>query len=244
MRDYWPDEGTWGESMSVQNPRDRNSTNAAHARTAQKLASFAQSKNALLDSLRDIYERGPKTEPFDEVKSWSSLTQIAILYLRFVQMRRRRMPVAVCIKRLDQIANALGRARVLLNKANQDTVSGELFRGWCAEANLSYATDSTADLSRADEEVASMPATLKKLEMAAHRAAKDMRPVRGRPKGTMVLPQFCVQALAKVYRTSTELKPGRGDGPFAQFVCKFLSATGEHMLEYPSIVDVIKAARL
>jgi hypothetical protein len=154
------------------------------------------------------------------------------------------MPVAVCIKRLDQIANALGRARVLLDTAKQDTVSSELFRGWCAEANLSFATDSTEDLSRAYEEVACMPARVKMLEMAARRAAKDMRPVRGRPKGPTVLPQFCVEALAKVYRTSTERKPGRGDGPFAQFVYEFLIATGQRLLEYRSMVDVIKAARL
>jgi hypothetical protein len=60
----------------------------------------------------------------------------------------------------------------------------------------------------------------------------------------MILPQYYVEALATVYRTSTERKPGRGDGPFAQFVDEFLSATGQRMLEYPSIVDVIKAARL
>jgi hypothetical protein len=154
------------------------------------------------------------------------------------------MPLAICIKRLDQIADALGRARVLLDRAKKDTVSSELFRGWYAEANLSYTTDSTEDFSRAYEEVASIPAIIERLEMAARRASKNLRPVRGRPKGTMILPQYCVEALAKVYRTSTELKPGRGDGPFAQFVCKFLRAMGQHMLEYPSIVDVIKAARL
>jgi hypothetical protein len=153
------------------------------------------------------------------------------------------MPVAV-IKRLDQIAKALGRARMLLDKANQDTVSSELFRGWCAEAKISYAKALTADLSRAYEEVVSMPARVKRLEMAARRAAKDMRPVRGRPKGTMVLPQFCVEALAKAYRTSTELTPGRGYGPFARFVYDFLIAIGQRVLAYRSVVDVIKSSDL
>jgi hypothetical protein len=229
--------------MSINKTRPRSSPQkTTQARLAAKLASFSDSKNVLLDILRNVHDGGPRTEPFDAKKAWNSLTQLADLHLR--QMRRRKMPVAVCIKRLDQIANALGRARVLLDRAKQDTVSSELYGGWYAEANLSYATSSTEDLSRAYEEVASIPAIIERLEMAARRASKNMRPVRGRPKGTMILPRFCVEALAKVYRTSTELKPGRGDGPFAQFVCKFLSATGEHMLEYPSIVDVIKAARV
>jgi hypothetical protein len=81
MRDYRPDEGTWGESMSVQKPRDRNSTNAAHARTAQKLASFAQSKKVLLQVLRDMYSRGPNTRPFNVDKARDSLMRIANEYL-------------------------------------------------------------------------------------------------------------------------------------------------------------------
>jgi hypothetical protein len=228
--------------MSINKSRRRSSPQKTpQAQLAAKLASFYQNKNVLLDILRNVHERGPRTGPFDAKTAWNSLTQIADLYLR--QMRRRKLPVAVCIKRLNQIANALGRARVLLDRAKQDTVITELYGGWYAQANLSYATSSTADFSRAYEEVASMPARVKKLEMAARRAAKNMRPVRGRPKGPTVLPQFCVEALAKVYRTSTERKPGRGDGPFAQFVREFLSATGQHMLKYPSLVDVIKATR-
>jgi hypothetical protein len=59
-----------------------------------------------------------------------------------------------------------------------------------------------------------------------------------------MVPEFCVEALAKVYRTSTELKPGRGDGPFAEFVYEFLIAIGQRVVTYQSLVDVIKAAHL
>jgi hypothetical protein len=208
-----------------------------------KLASFERHKTVLLHNLRGIYERGPKTEPFDADKAWDSLTRIADEYLRVVQVRGDRVPVAVRVKRLEQIAKALGRARVLLDKAKQDTVRNDLIRGWCAEAKIlpgSVITKDGSPLALVYDEVAGMPARVKKLEMAARRAAKDMHTTRGRPKGKVVLPGECVRALAKVYRASTGVKPGKSDGPFARFVYAFLAVTGQRVLAYRSVVDVIK----
>jgi hypothetical protein len=148
---------------------------------------------------------------------------------------------------LEQIAKALGRARVLLDKAKQDTVRNDLIRGWRAEAKIlpgSVITKDGSPLALVYDEVTRMPARVKMLEKAALRAAKDMRTERGRPKGTVVLPRGCVHALARVYRTSTGKNIGKGDGPFARFVYAFLVATGQRVLAYRSVVDVITSSHL
>jgi hypothetical protein len=41
---------------------------------------FDHHKEALLTMLRDAYDRGPKSEPFDEPKSWIHLTGLARIY--------------------------------------------------------------------------------------------------------------------------------------------------------------------
>jgi hypothetical protein len=188
--------GHAGKNMSVQKSRDRNSPKAAHVLIAAKLASFAQSKKVLLDSLRDMYERGPKNEPFDAEKSWNSLTHIARGYLWIVQARGNRIPFAVRVKRLQQLAQAIGRARELVDKAKRDTVRSDLFRGWCAEANILI--DEESVLRPVYDKIEDVVANLGTLERAARRAAKDIRTVRGRPKGTEVLPPGCVPALARI----------------------------------------------
>jgi hypothetical protein len=218
--------------MSVYERRGKNtiwrmeivSRKAARAPIAGKLTSFAKHKKALLDNLRAMYERGLKSEPFDPDKSWCSLTQVAELYFWWLVMKEETVPVADRVKRLRQIAEALGRARGLIDKA----VGNDLFRGWCAEAGIAPAvyglTEQGSILTRVADELENAVANLSTLERAAHRAAHDMRPSRGRPKGTIVLPLDCISGLARVYRTSTWLKPGAGNGPFARFVHAFLTA--------------------
>ena len=44
-----------------------------------------------------------------------------------------------------------------------------------------------------------------------------------------VLPYVFVEALAAVYRHTTGVKPGAGDGSFAKFVCAVLDALGREM---------------
>lgn len=80
-----------------------------------------------------------------------------------------------------------------------------------------------------------------------------MRTAHGRPKGTGVVPNEFVEALAAVYRHTTDVKPRSGDGDFAKFVCAVLDALGRYndaedesaagTLKYDSVLDVIKDAR-
>ena len=54
-----------------------------------------------------------------------------------------------------------------------------------------------------------------------------------------------IEGLAGVYRDSTSLIPGAGDGPFAKFVKKFLNAFPcFDNLKYESVVDAIKNAQI
>jgi hypothetical protein len=98
--------------MSVHKSGARKSPQPVHSLIEQKLASFAGSKKVLLQALR-----GPKTQPLDPDGSWDSLVRIARDYLWLVQMRRSRVPVAIRIKRLGQIAKALGHTRGHLRQA-------------------------------------------------------------------------------------------------------------------------------
>jgi hypothetical protein len=237
--------------MSAHKSRPKNtiwpiefvSPQAAKA-SAAKLSSFAQHKRALLANLSNIYQRRPNTKPFAANKAWHELTRIAEFYFKEAEFRRKAVPVARRVQRLRQIANALGRAGNLIDK----TVGGDLFKGWCAEANIRATSYILTDegwsaLARVADTLEDTVANLSSLERAARRAVDDMRPGRGRPKGTVVLPTDCVRALAAVYQASTGRKPGKGKGPFAQFVYAFLTAVGQRVLAYQSVVDVIKTVR-
>jgi hypothetical protein len=75
---------------------------------------------------------------------------------------------------------------------------------------------------------------------------------RGRPA---ILPRNEIWQLAALYRDSTGLIPGAGDGPFAEFVVEVLIAQGRYnydgkkdkrvsgKIKHGGVVDGIKAAR-
>src|SRR5438046_8025298 len=73
------------------------------------------------------------------------------------------------------------------------------------------------------DKVSAWLATLKTVSHAAATAA-DVLSKAGRP---VVLPRDRIQGLARVYRTSTGAKPGRGAGPFADFASVFAPAVGK-----------------
>jgi hypothetical protein len=238
--------------MSIPKSRPKNiiwpiefvSHQKAQASIRAKLTSFAQHKTALLKNLRALHQHELKTEPFEANKAWHELTRIAEFYFKEAEFRRKAVPVARRVQRLRQIANALGRARNLIDK----TVGGDLFRAWCAEADISPASaiinsDGSSVLTRVADKIEDAVANLSALERAARRAGDDMRPGRGRPKGTVVLPTDCVRSLAALYRASTGLERGKGKGPFARFVYAFLTAVGQR-LAYQSVVDLVKSVRL
>jgi hypothetical protein len=205
---------------------------------------FGRHKPALLNHLQQGYERGPKSKPFDAEKSWRGLDRIAWMYFWHEGERRRTAPAADRVRRLRQLAKALGRARRLVEKATQDDVGNDLFSAWC-DANVRYDIDPTPPLTlvRIDDEFEKVIASLPALEIAALRAADEITKKDGRPRGTALLRWDFVEVLAKIYRNSTESKPGAGDGPFARFVYEFITALGRRNVEYPSIVDAIKDTR-
>lgn len=84
---------------------------------------------------------------------------------------------------------------------------------------------------------------LSELEVAAKQLADKFHKEPGRPKGTSDLPWNYACALAEVYRKSTGLKPGTGDGPFGRFVHEFLRAIGQGAKSRQYVIDVIKDAR-
>jgi hypothetical protein len=233
--------------MSVHKSGNRLSLQAERALIAKKLVLFSQHKRDLVDSLQNMYERGLKTRPFEYDKSWDDLTYVAESYFRLAQIRQRALPAAERMKCLQQLAQTLSRARKLSDKAKRD-VGSDLFRGWCAEAKIApvfYPLSSEGSvLTRVFDDIENAIANLGSLERAALRAAKNMRAVRGRPKNTEILPPECVRALERIYRTRTGLRPGTGKGPFARFVYDFLTAIGQRVVKYESVVDMIKAARL
>ena len=69
-------------------------------------------------------------------------------------------------------------------------------------------------------------ALLAALETTAQRAADEVTTKRGRPKGTALLSSDSIATLASIYRESTQLKPGAGEGPFARLCVEFLAALG------------------
>jgi hypothetical protein len=234
----------WDGIVEYDEPVPDTRAEAVKAAIGTSLTAFEKHKEALLGMLRDLHERGPKSEPFDADKTWHDLTLLAAIYFWRGRVRQERMPAADCIKRLRAIARALGRARRLADK--QDDVRGALFSAWYDD-NVRYDTVPTEPLMlvRIEDEFDKVVAGLSAMETLAHRAADDLRKKGGRPKGAAVLQKDDIEGLAGVYRDSTSLIPGAGDGPFAKFVKKFLNALGcSDNLKYESVIDAIKNAQI
>jgi hypothetical protein len=208
------------------------------------LAAFEQHKISLLEHLQNVYQRGPKSEPFDAEKSWRGLTSLAGLYFWRARLKQDTVPAAHRVERLRDLARTLGRARRQAKMAMRDDVGDDLFSAWC-EASVRYDLDPTPPLTlvRIDHEFEKVIASLAALETAARRAADEVPKARGRPKGSAFLSWGFIEGLGGVYQNSTGSKPGAGDGPFARFVYEFLIAIGRDNIEYESLVDAIKDTR-
>jgi hypothetical protein len=137
----------------------------------------------------------------------------------------------------------------MADQAMQDDVGVDLFKALAAERSITWelvvrvGKEGTSVLTGLADEMKKTVEGLTSLESAAIEAAKKARNKPGRPKGTSVLPLEYVIALALAYRNSTGLKPGAGPGPFARFVCEFLSAVGRRNLAAESVIEAIKNAR-
>lgn len=221
----------------------------AYAPIAGKLAEFERHKGDLLAKLRKAYERGPKSEPFNGEKSWHDLVFIAKMYFWGEIAKREAMPPAERFNRLRQLARALGRAHSLAELAMRENIGGDLFRAWFAETKIPIATAVHMTVGGASvptiiaDELKKAVRGLATLELAAFTAAaaNAIPPEGGRPP---LLTSCYIQGLARVYRSSTGSKPGRGNGPFAIFVSNFVAAVNQPDFDFSdqSVVGAIQEA--
>jgi hypothetical protein len=213
---------------------------AVEAQIAAHLTAFDRHRTELLDPLRELYERGPKTKPFDANNAWKSLRFSAYIYLRSqaeVSQQQAMTPAGDRHKLLCQLGNALRDAR---RKADEAMKTSHWFMEWAiANGNPDF-TDGR--IERYQEEFETRVARLKGLEEAAYQAAETVRKKRGRPPGTTALPHDFILNLEKAYRNITKKKAGAGSGPFFRFVIEFLTALGRECSD-ETVNEAIKAAR-
>jgi hypothetical protein len=196
---------------------------------AAQLDAFKRHKDTLLDILRKVHADGPKSERFDEDDAWRYLVRAAVTYLKRPIIQQKTVRPARRSERLHDLAKSLGEARDMACKALRDEVGIDLFRGWCAEANIPEGSPRRIDddgNSLVADEIMSAVAGLATLEAAAKRAARDVPTRAGAPKGTGILSFDDAFSLREAYRRSTRLEPGRAAGPIVELVGEFLTAVG------------------
>jgi hypothetical protein len=242
----------WDGIIEYEQPVPDAETQAVNAAIEADLAAFDQHKNDLLNILRDVHERGPKSEPFDADKSWLNLTTLASVYVwrkaAKQQMKHEIIPAVDRKARLHELTKALGRARRLVNRAMRDAVGDDLYSAWWDKEDppptrvVVHNEDGSLSLvdNDEDDDFKEAVAGLAALETAALRAADDVPTRGGRPA---ILPREEIEALAAVYRNRTGSKPGSGDGPFARLVFGFLIALGRDDIADESVIDAIKDTR-
>jgi hypothetical protein len=211
-----------------------------------KLNAFDQHKEELLDTLRNAYKRGPKSEPFDANKAWVHLSSLARYYFHRDWSKHGATRPADRRAQLETLAKTLRQARDAIDGAMQSDIANDLISAW-------WDTDpSTARaLFGANGQLSNFVdlhifkktgALLAALEAVALRATDAVPKRQGRPRGTANLPLDFIGTLAFIYRQSTHLKPGAGGGPFSRLVLTFLAAIGRRY-EPESVIDDIKATR-
>jgi hypothetical protein len=159
------------------------------------------------------------------------------------KQRKATLSPAQRVERLVDLAKALHKSHGMAQKAIEGEAGSDLFRGWCAVANISAASDASTLICAADE-IKRALASLTRLEAAARMAAVEVPTKPGASPGTGILSMHDIIALAKVSGTSTGQKPIIGPGPFADFVQEFLIAVGrgtETQQDY--VVETFKYAR-
>ena len=191
------------------------------------LAKFEQQKHkqAILSILCEVHKSGLTPDPFDAENSWRYLTGLAEYYFWMMTgfwTEVDLMPPAVRRKRLRKVASVLEQARVLVQETLEEQAGDDLFYAWWGGPSDPDDLDPSAFEPSFRKEIAILDKILDTLTAAARRAADDVRTAHGRPKGTGVVPNELVEALAAVYRHTTDVKPRSGDGDFAKFVCAVL----------------------
>jgi hypothetical protein len=199
-----------------------------------RLSAFDLHKKGLLLHLRKVCAQRLKPKPFDSNEAWRHIRLLAWRYLieEADAEARKKVPAAKWVERLHDLEEALKQTRIQL-----DAVRGPVFVEWCeTHGNPDFTDSIMGAYERKFDEL------LPGLETAASRAAEHMRRKKGRPYGSGVLQTEFVVALEYAYRGITGKPGGAGEGPFAQFVMKFLKALG-HTTKEDTVLKVLKTAR-
>lgn len=214
----------------------------AYAPISKQLEAFSQHKTTLIDRLHGAYQRGPKSRPFNREKSWHDLLILARLYFWGELSKQNTTPPAERFNRLRQLSNAVHHARDLAASAICEDIGIDLLRGWVKVSRPSLSSALSAP-EKVIDEISEISRALAKLGAAASAAASanTSSSDRGRPS---ILPYDCIHGLARIYRTSTGSKPGRGRGPFARFVSAFVAALNGPNVRFDddSLVGAIQEA--
>ena len=216
-----------------------------------KLAGFGHHKEQLLRHLRDVNNRGPKMESFDEAKSWFLIETTAYQYFALQIMKQTMLTAADREVRYRAISDAAKRAMKMIEEARKHPDLGsDLIKAWL-EGNKEFpeATEQFGGRLYIEiefrREFEKAIASLTELEaLATNKAANELHKGPGRPKGTAVLPWNYIVQLAWDYRKTAAKRPGTGEGPFARFVREFLTAIGQiDNISDQYVIDAIQDAR-
>lgn len=234
--------------MNLFQPIELQTEEQAQAPIAARLAAFKTHKGSLLNILRN--EHSHHSGPFDEDKSWSNLCKFAEFYFWGALGSKSTMSGAERGTRLRQLATALRRARSLTDRALKDDVGNVLYRALCAERGigphsvLTMDKDVSSILTQIVDEIKEMATALTILETAARASVAHDKLSRDRRSGgrpALFTKQY-IQALARIYRSGTGSRPGRGNGPFADFASAFFVAAGQTGFSRASLIDAIQVA--
>jgi hypothetical protein len=209
----------------------------------RRLAAFQSHKQTLLEKLANGRKRDARKAVFEAESSWNDLIRGAEFYFWDDEMRKNTPPNDLRVKNLAALEQKLSAARTLLN---QNDVVGDLMRA-IFQARCNHATQTTRGAipvlaSQILSELNVAAVHLRKLEIAASKAAANAKRKGGRPKNSSTISSDYIIGLAKRYRLATSRVPGACEGPFASFVGAFLDAVGRAIAP-DSVVGLIRRAR-
>lgn len=221
----------------------------AYAPIAPQMIAFNGHKEEILSKLREGRGRSARSKPFDEERAWRDISRFAEMHFWSAIGEQATTSPAERFKQLRRVGRTLDRAHTLVSWMMQEDIGCDLFRAWFAVTKIPMASamsifdDGSSVATRMADEIQSAVAGIATLSTAAFTAAAANTgpPKAGRPP---LLSRDRIQALERVYERNTGSKPGRGSGPFADFVFEVIRAVNPPDFEflYDSVVDAIKTA--
>ena len=121
----------WEGALQTYEPEPEAKTQSIKAAIDAGVAAFETHEENLIAVLRNAYERGPKSGPFEADRAWRHLTSLAFIYFGRKRLKQEVVLAADRSKRLREIAKVLGDACRLFDEAKQDELIDDLYSAWC-----------------------------------------------------------------------------------------------------------------